>query len=151
MKFVQLIEYDMGKIFLKKSYTKCGRETIPRPSSKNQKWGYLWINSLKFCTVWFYCIPTWGYHNTLKLSYKPLPCTSFKLFFKKSKMKSGTSHSASFLPWFLKKNIFLVIFYYLTKFYCLVFFTSWDIGQCCIAIFFNQVLASWNFKLNLSF
>ena len=34
IKFVQLIEYNMRKIFIKKSYTKCGAETIPRPFSK---------------------------------------------------------------------------------------------------------------------
>ena len=34
MKFGQLIEYNMKNIFLEKSYTKCGRETIPRPFSK---------------------------------------------------------------------------------------------------------------------
>ena len=37
MKFGQLIEYNMRNILLKKSYTKCGRETIPRPFSKNLK------------------------------------------------------------------------------------------------------------------
>ena len=30
MKFGQLIEYNMRNIFLKKLYTKCGGETIPR-------------------------------------------------------------------------------------------------------------------------
>ena len=30
MKFGQLIEYNMTNIFLEKSYTKCGGETIPR-------------------------------------------------------------------------------------------------------------------------
>ena len=30
-KFGQLIEYDMRSIFLEKSFTKCGGETIPRP------------------------------------------------------------------------------------------------------------------------
>ena len=34
MKFDQLIEYNMKNIFLGKSYTKCGGETIPRPFSK---------------------------------------------------------------------------------------------------------------------
>ena len=34
MKFGQLIEYNMGNIFVEKSYTKCVRETIPRPLSK---------------------------------------------------------------------------------------------------------------------
>ena len=37
MKFGQLIECNMRNIFLEKSYTKCGRETIPRPFSKKSK------------------------------------------------------------------------------------------------------------------
>ena len=37
MKFGQLIEYNMRNIFLEKSYTKCGRETIPRLFSKKSK------------------------------------------------------------------------------------------------------------------
>ena len=31
----QLIEYNMTNIFINKSYTKCGGETIPRLFSKN--------------------------------------------------------------------------------------------------------------------
>ena len=38
MKFGQLIEYNMRKIFLEKSYTKCGGETIRRPFSETLKW-----------------------------------------------------------------------------------------------------------------
>ena len=34
MKFDQLIEYNMRNILLEKSYTKCGRETNPRPFFK---------------------------------------------------------------------------------------------------------------------
>ena len=37
MKFGQLIEYNMRNIFVKKSYTKCAGETIPRPLSKTSK------------------------------------------------------------------------------------------------------------------
>ena len=37
MEFDQLIEYNMRYIFLEKSYTKYGGETIPRPFSKNWK------------------------------------------------------------------------------------------------------------------
>ena len=37
MKFGQLIEYNMRNISVEKSYTKCGRETIPRPLSKKLK------------------------------------------------------------------------------------------------------------------
>ena len=36
MKFGQLIEYDMKKILLKKSYIKCGREIILRSSKKSK-------------------------------------------------------------------------------------------------------------------
>ena len=31
MEFDQLIEHNLSNIFLEKSYTKCGRETIPKP------------------------------------------------------------------------------------------------------------------------
>ena len=37
MKFGQLIEHNMKIIFLEKSYTKCGGETIPRSFSKKSK------------------------------------------------------------------------------------------------------------------
>ena len=37
MKLGQLIENSMRNIFLQKSYTKCGGETIPRPFSKKSK------------------------------------------------------------------------------------------------------------------
>ena len=37
MKFDQLIEYNLTNIFLEKSYTKCGGETISRPFSKKSK------------------------------------------------------------------------------------------------------------------
>ena len=37
VKFGQLIKYNMKNIFLEKSYTKWGRETIPRPFSKKSK------------------------------------------------------------------------------------------------------------------
>ena len=37
MKLDQSIEYNMWNIFVEKPYTKCARETIPRPSSKKSK------------------------------------------------------------------------------------------------------------------
>ena len=41
MKFGQLIDYNMRNIFVKKSYAKCGRETIPDLYLKNQNRTYL--------------------------------------------------------------------------------------------------------------
>ena len=37
MEFGQLIEYNMRKMFVEKSYTKCAGETIPRTLSKKSK------------------------------------------------------------------------------------------------------------------
>ena len=37
MKLGQLIKYNMGDIFLEKSYTKCGGESSPRPFSEMSK------------------------------------------------------------------------------------------------------------------
>ena len=37
MKFGQLIECNMGNIFLEESYSKCGREDSPRPFSEKLK------------------------------------------------------------------------------------------------------------------
>ena len=37
MKLGQLIEYNMRNICLEKSYTKCGKDAIPTPSSKKSK------------------------------------------------------------------------------------------------------------------
>ena len=38
IKFCQLIEYNMGNVFIEKSYTKCGGETVPdRSFSKKLK------------------------------------------------------------------------------------------------------------------
>ena len=56
MMFGQLLEYNMRNAFLEKSCTKYGRGTIPRPFSKKFE-EYPWINSLKFYTVCFYCMP----------------------------------------------------------------------------------------------
>ena len=96
------------------------------------------INSLSFSVIrklvshllilfHFFC-QVEDYRKWLKLSYRSFAFTSCKAFLKNQK-KFGTSLLASFSVWFFKKNISIVIFYYLTKFQCLVAFTSWDIGQ----------------------
>ena len=128
MKFGQSIECNMRNNFLEKLYTKCGGETIPRPFSKNRNWAYLWINCVTLYAVFFIVCQVEGYKNILKLSSKQLAFTSYKDFLK-NKRRSGTSFPASFPAWFLKKFISLAICYSLTKFHCLLAFTSWDIGQ----------------------
>ena len=58
MKFGQLIEYSLRNVFLEKSCTKSGGETIRRPFSKNSELNISLVNSLKFYTVCFYCMPS---------------------------------------------------------------------------------------------
>ena len=143
MRICQLIEIKMRNIFFEKTYTKCGGEAIPRPFSKNQSWAYLWINSLKFYTVCFYCNPSWGLSKYIGTKLQTTCIYLIKTFLK-NKKRSGTILPVSFSVWFLKKNISLVIFYYLTKFKCLVVFTSWDIGQY---VYRNCLLTSlWRHK-----
>ena len=56
----QLIEHTRRNIFLEKSCIKCDGYTIPRLFSKNENLAYLWINSLTFYAVCFYCTPSSG-------------------------------------------------------------------------------------------
>ena len=128
MEFGQLTEYNMRNIFLVKSYTKCGRETNSRSFSKNQNWAYLWINILKFYIFCFNCLPSWDLSKVIETKLQIICFYLIKALLR-NKKRSETSLPASFSAWFLKKNISVVTFYYLTKFQCLVVFTSWDIGQ----------------------
>ena len=52
MKFDQLIEYNTRNVFLEKSYTKCGGETIPRPCVTN--WELLKYIETKLHTTCYY-------------------------------------------------------------------------------------------------
>ena len=63
---------------------------------------------------------------------------------------SGTSLLASFSAWCLK-NISVVMFSYLTKFQCLVAFSSWDIGQYAYCYCLLTRLWRQNFEIILIF
>ena len=71
------------------------------------------------------------------------------LFFRKC---SRNSFSTTLCVWFFKKNFYHVIFCWLTKFHCLIVFSSWNIGQF---VYFNCLLTRfWRhkiLKLTLSF
>ena len=103
---------------------------IPRPFSKKSKLSISLDGSIiqSFIQLVFTVYQLEDYQNILKLSCKPLAFTSFKAF-PKTRKRSVTSLSAPFSERFLKKNISLIIFYYLTKFHCLIAFSSRDIAQ----------------------
>ena len=126
MKFDQLIEHSMRNIFLEKSYTSLTEKLFPDPFLKNRIWAYIWINILKFYIFYSYCLPSWGLSKVIETKFQTT-CFYLKAFLK-NKKRSGTSLHTSQSVWYLKKNISMVILYYLTKFQCLVAFTSWYIG-----------------------
>ena len=129
MKFGQLIEYDM-RTFSWKIIPKMWGRTIPRPFSKNIKLSiYLDQFFYFFNSVGFYRMPSWRLSKYIEIKLQITCFYLIKSFFKRNKERSETSFPGSFYAWFLKINISPVIFYYLTKFHCLVAFTSWDIGQ----------------------
>ena len=89
MKFTQLIEYNIWNIFPEKSYIKYSGESIPRPFSKKKKqiWGYLRINSLKFCRVCLYCMPSWGLPKYIETKLLTTWFYPFQPFLKKRKKR----------------------------------------------------------------
>ena len=116
----------MRNIFLEKLSTKYNGKTISTPFLKKIKIEHI-SGSIVFvfnvCEVEDYR----KYFETF---------TSYKVF-SKDKKKPRTRLPAPFSAWFLKKNISLVVFYYLTKFHCLVAFTLLGIG-----LFVDSLLTS---------
>ena len=78
MKFGQLIEYNMGNIFLEESYSKCGRETSPRPFSEKNKIEHIsGLIVFSFIQFVFIVCQVECYLNICKLSCRALDFTSF--------------------------------------------------------------------------
>ena len=126
MKLGPLTKYQ-EKHFSSKIIHKLWWKLFPDSFLKNQNWAYLWINSLRFYTIFLSC------NTSCQLSkYIETKLQNFFLCliwsFLKTQKRSITSLSASFSARFFKKNASLIICNYLTKLHCLVTFTSWDIG-----------------------
>ena len=81
MKFAQLIEYYMRKMFLEKLYGKCGGKTSPRSFSKKLKLSTsLDQQSKDWYTLFLLYDQVENYRNLLKLRSRPLAFTSYKAF-----------------------------------------------------------------------
>ena len=51
MKFGGLLEYNMRTIFIEKSYPDVVEKIVPDHFLKKENWAYVWINSLKFYSL----------------------------------------------------------------------------------------------------
>ena len=131
-KFGQLIEYNIRIIFLLKSYTKYGGEAIPRPFSWfleiYDDFFFFLTNNYCWCVIIDYILARRMLNNDWTFS-KPRPklqtTCSYLICFNRKRCEN--SLLAWFSAWFLKNNISLVMFYYLTKLQCLV-----ALGNMCI-------------------
>ena len=134
-----------------RNHTRNGVEKlVPDPFLENWNWAYIWINSLKFYTVCFYCISSWGLskyigtklqtiwfyieHFLMFLYWWAIPDIEHFL-----KIKRGLELVS--LPHFLhnvRRKMFLLLysinwssFWMINQYsdHCLVAFTAWNIGQ----------------------
>ena len=83
---ISLKEYDMRNIFLEKSYTKFGRDTLPDSLQKikiDDISGSIVIYS--FIQFVFIVCQIEDFRSILKLSCRSLACTSYKVFLRKQK------------------------------------------------------------------
>ena len=104
MKFDQLKEYNMRKIFLK-NYTQDVTEKLdPNPFLRNQNWVYLWINSLKFYIVYLYCMPSWGLSKYIETKLQTTCFYFLQSFFRKQKRSLELVSLSHFLHDFWRKT-----------------------------------------------
>ena len=79
---------------------------FPDPFLKNQNWVYLWINSLKFYALCFYCMLIWGLSKYIENNLQTTCFTLYKAFLKNKKW-CGTSLHFQHGFW---RKIFLLLY-----------------------------------------
>ena len=86
VKFGELKQYNMRNIFLEKSYSKYGEETILRLVFKKVKIEHISGSIFEsFIQFVFIVCQVEGFRNILKLSCRAIAFTSYKAFFKETK------------------------------------------------------------------
>ena len=76
----------MRNIFLEIHTQNVLEKLFPDPFLKNQNWASVWIKSLKFYTVCFYYITSWGPSKFIETKLLQATCFDFiEIFFKKQR------------------------------------------------------------------
>ena len=141
-KFSQFIQYSRRKVFLEKSYTKCGTEASPCPFKISNQSISLDKQSEILYSLFF---QVEDYQDMWKLRSWTLILIFF--FFKK---KYGTSLLASFSTWFWKKNIsHIILTREISSSKCLYFLRYWTL--CVLLLFASKLLSSQILKFTLDF
>ena len=129
IKFGQSIEFNTSNTFVEKSYTRCGRETIPKHFSNKLKLSLsLYQLFYSFIQFVFTVRSDKCYWNIVKPSHRPLTFI-LPYFFKKQRLELVSL--PHFLRDFWSKIIFLLYFinWPMSNFHHRVAFNSGDIGQ----------------------
>ena len=141
MKFGQLIEYNMRNIFVEKSYTKCGGETIPSPFSKKSK---LSISLDQLSKALSSLLLLYVNLRAIKIQWNQaedhLLLPYIELF---KKLKGGLVLVS--LPHFLRefwRKMFLLSTDQISLPGCL--YNSWDIEQCLLTWLWRHKFQNWS-------
>ena len=147
LKIGQLIEYKTENNFLEKSCTKCDGGISLRPFLKKSKLSMSVDQQFEAsCSLFSLYVEVEDYQNILKLRYSSLAFTSYKAFLI-NKKRSENSSPVSFSIWFLKKNMFHVMFYSINwrNFIVWLALLFETFGNMFIVIVYNPVCDVINF------
>ena len=122
---------------------------VPDPFLKNLNWAYLWINSLKFYIVCFYCMPSWGLSIYIETTLQTACFYLISSFFKKVKRGLELVSQPHFLYSFWRKLFILLYSINWPSFIICLPLLREILGSMSIAIA-NQVVTPWILKLILS-
>ena len=136
----------MRKFFLKNYTQNVVEELSPDPFLINQNWVYLWINSLKFHRVCFYCMSSWGLSRYIKTKLQITCFYLIKPFFRKTKSGRKIASLPHFLHDFWGKMFLLLYSIKWPNFIVWFLLLLEMLGNMCIVI--HEVI---NFEINLTF
>ena len=124
---------------------------VPDPFLENLNWAYLWINSLKFYIVWFYCMPSWVLSKYIETKMQTVCFYLIWSFFKK--LNEVWNQSACLIFCIMLEENYFFCYILLTDQVslsgCLYFVRYWSV--CVLQLFVNQVVTSLILQLTLSF
>ena len=123
--------------FFLKNHTQNAVEILfPDTFLKNWDWAYLWINSLKFYTVYFYLNPSWRPSKYIETKLQTTCFYFIKSFSKKTKKGLELISLPHFLHDFWRKMFLLVHSINWPKFILWLSLLREILGNMCIVIIY---------------
>ena len=131
--------------FLKIHTQNVVEKLVQDPYMTNWNWAYLWINSLKFCIICFYRIPSWGLLGYIEANLQSACFYLILSFFKKWKKSLELVSLPYFLYIFLRKIFLCLYSINWPNFIAWLSLPQEVLCNMSIAIVCDQVVTSWIF------